>query len=328
MNLYFESNHKSFSEHNPDGGRFSFRRVSSRLLDCFSWIDFLKRPSFQFYPGDWLQDASLRSVGLAAQGLWMNILCLMHQSPTYGYLLAGDKVNHKVISKVDLARIIGTTIDEVSALIIELEQVGVFSKDDRGCLFSRRMVRDESIRQSRACGGIKGGNPALLKVNLKDNHIHNLPPEDGDVEEDNSNSSSGRGCKGKPESLDEVISECVAIGEPKSTAELFWNFYESKGWKVGKNPMVKWKSSLAGWISRNKDKKNGHATIKPNPRNFGIKGIEGRGAQTAWAVKEMQRRQDAADEVAAGLVPENGGVPPVDAESSERGTDIRLPFPE
>lgn len=188
MNPHFESIHKSFSEHNPDGGRFSFRRVSSRLLDCFSWTDFLKRPSFQFYPGDWLQDSSLRAVSLGAQGLWMNILCLMHQSPTYGYLLAGDKVNHKVISKVDLAKMIGSTLEEISSLLDELHQVGVFSKDERGCLFSRRMVRDESVRQSRACGGIKGGNPALLKdrnkVNLTDNHTLNLPPEDEDEDEE------------------------------------------------------------------------------------------------------------------------------------------------
>lgn len=27
----------------------------------------------------------------------------------------------------------------------------------------------------------------------------------------------------------------------------FWNFYESKGWKVGKNPMVSWKACIATW---------------------------------------------------------------------------------
>ena len=37
-----------------------------------------------------------------------------------------------------------------------------------------------------------------------------------------------------------------AIGE----AERFYNFYESNGWKVGKNKMVNWRSSAAGWLSR------------------------------------------------------------------------------
>jgi hypothetical protein len=33
----------------------------------------------------------------------------------------------------------------------------------------------------------------------------------------------------------------------KVESELFYNFYESKGWKIGKNPMVIWKSAVANW---------------------------------------------------------------------------------
>jgi hypothetical protein len=34
----------------------------------------------------------------------------------------------------------------------------------------------------------------------------------------------------------------------KSQSELFYNFYESKGWKIGKNSMVRWKGAVAGWM--------------------------------------------------------------------------------
>ncbi len=216
----------------------------------------MKRPSFQFYPGDWLQDSSLRSVSVGAQGLWINMLCLMHQSPKYGYLMAGCKVNHKVIPKVNLARITGATIDEVSTWMDELEQVGIFSKDEAGAIFSRRMIRDETIRNSRASGGFKGGNPSLLKVNHKDNlnhnHIDNLPLE-GEDEEEEGTDPSLRGCKGKP-TFEELAEECNRVQARKGTAEEFWHFYESNGWKVGKNKMVSWKSSLAGWIHRSASK--------------------------------------------------------------------------
>jgi hypothetical protein len=37
----------------------------------------------------------------------------------------------------------------------------------------------------------------------------------------------------------------------------FWNFYESKGWKVGKNPMVNWKSSAANFMASNTNNSNG-----------------------------------------------------------------------
>ncbi len=68
---------------------------------------------------------------------------------------------------------------------------------------------------------------------------------------------SGRGCKGKPNSLQEVIEECTLRGFSILTANDFWNYYESNGWKVGKNPMAQWRSALAGWDSRNKNG-NGH----------------------------------------------------------------------
>ena len=39
-------------------------------------------------------------------------------------------------------------------------------------------------------------------------------------------------------------------------AEQFWNFYESKGWKVGNTPMKSWKSACVTWIKRNNNGAN------------------------------------------------------------------------
>ena len=39
-------------------------------------------------------------------------------------------------------------------------------------------------------------------------------------------------------------------------AEEFWNFYESKGWMVGKSPMKNWKAAITTWEkSHNKERK-------------------------------------------------------------------------
>ena len=35
----------------------------------------------------------------------------------------------------------------------------------------------------------------------------------------------------------------------------FYNFYESKGWKVGKEKMKDWKAAIRGWLSRDNIKK-------------------------------------------------------------------------
>lgn len=119
----------------------------------------MKRPSFQFYPGDWLRATDLRSCSVGARGLWIEMICLMHEGNPYGYL----KVNQKVIHATNLARIVGATLHEVEGWLHELEASGVCSRDDDGCYLSRRMIRDESLRQVRAAAGKLGGNPKLKK---------------------------------------------------------------------------------------------------------------------------------------------------------------------
>lgn len=128
----------------------------------------MKRPSFQFYPSDWLRDTGLRSCSTGARGLWIDMICFMHEGTPYGHL----KVGEKVILPVNLARMVGETLEQVEGWLEELKQAGVFDVEPDGTIVSRRMVRDEEIRSARAIGGKLGGNPLLLskKVNLEVKH--------------------------------------------------------------------------------------------------------------------------------------------------------------
>lgn len=45
------------------------------------------------------------------------------------------------------------------------------------------------------------------------------------------------------------------VGMPMSEAEKFHNYYESNGWRVGKNPMKNWVSAAANW-KKNWQEKN------------------------------------------------------------------------
>jgi len=126
----------------------------------------MKRPSFQFYPSDWLRDTALRTCSIGARGLWIDMICFMHEGNPYGHL----KVADKVILPENLARMVGETLEVVEGWLGELNHAGVFQVDEHGAIFSKRMIRDENLRQIRAAGGSKGGNPALTrssKVNLK-----------------------------------------------------------------------------------------------------------------------------------------------------------------
>ena len=55
-----------------------------------------------------------------------------------------------------------------------------------------------------------------------------------------------------PPTLEEIQARIYDMGYDSVDAETFYNFYEAKGWLVGKNKMRSWHAALAGWQSRNK----------------------------------------------------------------------------
>lgn len=120
----------------------------------------MKRPAFQFYPADWSKDLALRSCSLAAQGLWMQMLCMAHESERYGFLI----LNGKTMTD---AQVVNAVPGAARKMLIELEEAGVFSRDASGTIYSRRMVRDEHLRTVRAACGQLGGNPNLVGCKVK-----------------------------------------------------------------------------------------------------------------------------------------------------------------
>lgn len=112
----------------------------------------LKRPAFQFYPADWRKDTALQFCSLAAQGLWINVMCIAHECENYGHL----SVNGKPMTAQQIGRLVGITAKECAKLLDELSAAGVCSSTADGVIYSRRMVRDEELRNRRASGGAAG----------------------------------------------------------------------------------------------------------------------------------------------------------------------------
>lgn len=50
-----------------------------------------------------------------------------------------------------------------------------------------------------------------------------------------------------PPTLEMIKLQCVKIGLPEIEGEKFYSYYESNGWKVGKNKMVSWTNALNHW---------------------------------------------------------------------------------
>jgi hypothetical protein len=55
-----------------------------------------------------------------------------------------------------------------------------------------------------------------------------------------------------PPTLEQVSDRCREFNY-RVSPDRFWNYYESQGWKVGKNPMKDWHKALASWESRQGD---------------------------------------------------------------------------
>ena len=122
-----------------------------------------KLPAFQFYPGDWRKDPGIQSLTYHDRGIWFEILCLMHECNRRGELL----VNAKPMQVDALARLLGVDVPTLTATIDTLLETGVASRDtSSGSLISRRMVRDEKLRQIRTTCGTTGGRPVLVNQNL------------------------------------------------------------------------------------------------------------------------------------------------------------------
>ncbi|HEY4547294.1 MAG TPA: hypothetical protein VIG90_12835 [Pedomonas sp.] len=143
----------------------------------------MKRPSFQFYPADWNTNSNLLRCSWAAQGAWVRVLCLLHDSDEYGLLRWTLK---------EMAQAIGAPVK----LLTELAQKGVLKGADKGTIepyiyvprsgrksgdpvtlvptqagplwYSSRMVRDEYVRQARGYGaGLGDGNHDAPKPSPK-----------------------------------------------------------------------------------------------------------------------------------------------------------------
>ena len=117
------------------------------------------RPAILLYIQDWLSEESLKALGYAHRGLWIDMLCLMGRSPQKGFLLKpnGDPADGSWIASQR-----GGTTEEVERLIEDMRREAVFSTDDQGRIYNRRMRREMSVQERQSEGGKLGAKRRWL----------------------------------------------------------------------------------------------------------------------------------------------------------------------
>lgn len=132
-----------------------------------------KRPSFQFYVGDYLRNANLSRCSFHLRGIWIHLLCILHDQPEYGISrwplkelarAAGCKLSdlkELVEKNVLKGSDVNSSCDEYvytprhgrtwgsPVILIEKQQGPIW--------YSSRMVKDEYVRLRKA-GNIPSPN--------------------------------------------------------------------------------------------------------------------------------------------------------------------------
>lgn len=103
-----------------------------------------------------------------------------------------------------------------------------------------------------------------------------LPTLEESQEESVEESKKARGtARFTPPTDSELALEAGKLGLPRSEADDFLDYYQSNGWRAGRNPMKDWRASLSRWQrrwakARSISKGSPHAPhLKPNARNDG-----------------------------------------------------------
>lgn len=121
----------------------------------------MSKPWLKFYPGDWQSEVTLKRVSRAARSLWLDILCLIHQGGDGRLQFNGDNPTER-----DLSAVLGDDPRTIRKLLAELENAGVFSRDEQNFITSRRILRDNFKAEQDKNNGKLGGNPSLINNDL------------------------------------------------------------------------------------------------------------------------------------------------------------------
>ena len=122
--------------------------------------------------------------------------------------------------------------------------------------------------------GTKGGRPITKSEPNNNQNITKPEPKENvkvnvnvnDKKKD-TNVSKEKATRFLPPTAEDVRLYCAEKGYAVD-AERFIDFYESKGWFVGKNKMKDWKAAVRNWARSQREEKTAKGTEKPSRNRF------------------------------------------------------------
>ena len=200
----------------------------------------VRRPSFQFYPGDWSANPNLKRCTFAEKGIWLEAMCLMHDQPDYGVLRWPLKEIAEAVKcrPADLQALIRKGVlkgadHELTEPFIYTPRTGrkdgypvvLLAAQPGPIWYSSRMVRDEYVRTTRGEASRFGEGNSASPIAAPN---YSPKPPFGDGPSSSSSSSEKKKTCSKPLGLN--------VAEFPPGFDRFWAAYPRK---QGKKPASK-----------------------------------------------------------------------------------------
>ena len=206
-----------------------------------------KAPAFQLYTDDFL--AGTLEMSQEEVGQFIRLLC--HQWNRGSIPVETEKQQRLTGGCVSVDVLVKFRLCEDGSLRNErLESV----RTERGLFLQQQSIKGQQSAEKRrlAASAIQ---PELNQTSTE------VQPDGQPTPQPESNSPSPSPIikiqADKPPStrfqkptLEQLNTKAELIGLSTTEVEKFWNYYESNGWKVGKNPMKSWPAALQNWLSR------------------------------------------------------------------------------
>ncbi len=200
----------------------------------------MKLPHMQFYTGDWLKDPRLSLCQPASRGVWIDLLCAMHELDRCGELRGTTE---------ELSRLARCSPEQFTQALTDLQNkraAEVIQRNDSWTIANRRMQREAIKRSKRALSGSLGGSKAQAN---REATPYQIPDNDNDIDSEGARSRVREFARGE------------GIGE--RDADWFFFKCEGNGWTNNKEPIRDWKATLRGW---------NRAGYLPSQKGFGNTG--------------------------------------------------------
>ncbi len=201
----------------------------------------MKYPHIPLYTGDWMKDTELSLCKPATRGVWIDLLCAMHDRNRCGELRGTSE---------QLSRLARCSPVDVENALTDLQTTGAALVEHRNgswMVANRRMRREADTREKRALAGSIGGSKTKASRE-----------QTPDIDNDNG--------------LERVREFSREKGIKERDADWFYWKGKGNGWTNRGEPIRDWKATLlcwfrAGYLPSQKESNGQHSTFsKPKER--------------------------------------------------------------